>query len=131
MVKKNARVISELEELRGKKYEYEQSKLSTNPSIQRLEELKAKYHAQEKKTRLLAEEMEWEKAKLYSLIRKGEVLHAQGLNHQQKIISLGDFLSSMRGKATDLTFQLQQIHASRQECLGFLDALRYFGFSKI
>ena len=61
--------------------------------------------------------MEREKAKLSSMIRQGEVLHAQSLKHQQKTISLGDFLSSMRGKTAGLTFQLQQIEASRQECL--------------
>ena len=45
VVKENTQVISELEELRGQKSEYEQSKLSTDQSIQRLEEVKAKYHA--------------------------------------------------------------------------------------
>ena len=45
MVKENAQVMSKLEELRGKQSEYEQSKLSTNQSIQRLEEVKAEYHA--------------------------------------------------------------------------------------
>ena len=73
----------------------------------------------EEKIRLLAEEMEREKAKLSSLIRQGEVLHVQSLNHQQKTISLGDFLSYMKGKDAYLTFQLQSIDASRQECLGF------------
>ena len=53
------------------------------------------------------------------LMPQGEVLHAQGLKHKQKTISLGDFLSSMRGKAIDLTSQLYQIDASCQECLGF------------
>ena len=87
-------VISKLEKLREKKSEYEQSKLSTDQSIQRLEE---------ERIRLLAKEMKREKHKLSSPIRQGEVLHAQGLKHHQKTISLGDFLSSMRGKATDLT----------------------------
>ena len=68
IVKENAQVISELEKLREKKYEYEQSKLSTNQSIQRLEEVKIEYHAQEERIRQLAEEMEQEKAKLSSLI---------------------------------------------------------------
>ena len=48
MVKENAQVMSELEKLKGKKKkksEYEQSKLSTNQSIQRLEEVKAEYYA--------------------------------------------------------------------------------------
>ena len=67
-------MISELEKLREKKSEYEQSKLSTNQSIQRLEEVKTEYHAQEERIRLLSEEMEREKAKLSSLIRQGEVL---------------------------------------------------------
>ena len=62
-------MISELEKLREKKSEYEQSKLSTNQSIQRLEEVKTEYHAQEERIRLLSEEMEREKAKLSSLIR--------------------------------------------------------------
>ena len=75
--------------------------------------------------------MEREKAKLSSLMRQSEVLHAQGLKHQQKTISLSDFLSSMRGKAIDLTSQLQQIDASHQKCLGFWDILRSFDFSKI
>ena len=39
VVKENAQVISELEKLRENKYEYEQSKLSTDRSIQRLEEV--------------------------------------------------------------------------------------------
>ena len=47
VVKENAKVISELEKLREKKSEYEQSKLSSNQSIQRLDEVKTKYHAQE------------------------------------------------------------------------------------
>ena len=38
-------MISKLDKLRGKKYEYEKSKLSTNQSIQRLEEVKTEYHA--------------------------------------------------------------------------------------
>ena len=46
VVKENAQVVSKLEELRErKKSEYEQSKLSTYQSIQRLEEVKANYHA--------------------------------------------------------------------------------------
>ena len=45
MVKESAQVMFKLEELRGKKYEYEQSKLSTDQSILRLEEVKAEYHA--------------------------------------------------------------------------------------
>ena len=106
VVKENAKVIYELEELRGEKFEYEQSKLSTDQSIQRLEEVKAEYHAQEKRIKVLAEEMERENAKLPSLIRQGEVLHVQGINNLQKTISLGDFLSSMRGKADDMTSQL-------------------------
>ena len=73
IVKENVQVIFELEKLREKKSEYEQSKLSTNQSIKRLEEIKTKYHAQEEQIRLLAEEMELEKAKLSSLIRHGEV----------------------------------------------------------
>ena len=40
-------MISELEKLREKKYEYEQKKLSANQSIQRLEEVKTEFHAQE------------------------------------------------------------------------------------
>ena len=47
VVKENGQVISELEELRGEKSNYEQSKLSTDQSIQRLEEVKVEYHAQE------------------------------------------------------------------------------------
>ena len=58
VVKKNAQVIYELEKSRGKKYEYEQSKLSTDQRIHRLEEVKTEYHAQEERIRLLAEEME-------------------------------------------------------------------------
>ena len=69
------------------------------------------------------------KVKLSSLMRHGEVLHAQGLKHQQKTVSLSDFLSSMRRKAADLTSQLQQIDASCQECLGFCDSFRSFDFS--
>ena len=92
--KENAQVISELEKLREKKSKYEQSKLSIDQSIQRLEE---------ERIRLLAEEIKREKHKLSSPIRQGEVLHAQGLKHHQKTISLGDFLSSMKGKAADLT----------------------------
>ena len=65
-----------MEKLREKKFEYEQSKLSSYQSIHRLEEVKTKYHVQEEQIRLLAEEMEREKAKLSSLIRQGEVLHA-------------------------------------------------------
>ena len=72
-----------------------------------MEEVKTEYHAQEERIILLAEEMEREKAKLSSLIRQGEVRHAQGLKHPQKTISLDDFLSSMRGKDVDLTSQLQ------------------------
>ena len=46
LVKENAQVISELEKLRErKKYEYKQSKLSNDQSIQRLEEVKFEYHA--------------------------------------------------------------------------------------
>ena len=112
VVTENAQVIFELEELMGKKYEYEQFKLSTNQSIQKLEEINVEHHAQEEQIKLLAEEIEREKTKLSSLIRQGEVLHTQGLNHQQKTISLGDFLSSMKGKADDLTSQLQQINVS-------------------
>ena len=78
-----------------------------------MKKVKTKYHAQEERIRLLAEEMEREKAKLSSLIQQGEVLHAQGLKYQQKTISLGDFLSSMKGKVADLTSQLQKIDASR------------------
>ena len=63
--------------------------------------------------------MEREKAKLSSLMGQGEVLHAQGLKHQQKTISLGDFLFSMRGKTIDPTSQLQQIDPSYQEFLQF------------
>ena len=96
-----------------------------------MEEVRTKYHAQEEQIRLLAEEIERENAKLSFLIRQGEVLHAQGLKYQQKTISLGDFLSVMRGKATDLTSQLRQIDASRQECLEFWESLRSFDFSKI
>ena len=95
--------MSELEKLREKKTKYEQSELSTNQSIQRSEEVKVEYHAQEERIKLLAEEMEREKAKFSSLMRQGGVLHAQGLKHQQMTIFLVDFLSSMRGKATDLT----------------------------
>ena len=76
VVKENAQVISELEKLREKKSEYEKFKLSTDQSIQRLEELKIEFHAQEERIRLLATEMERETAKLSSLIRQGEVLHA-------------------------------------------------------
>ena len=47
VLKENAQVISELEKLREKKYEYEQKKLSANQSIQRLEEVKTEFHAQE------------------------------------------------------------------------------------
>ena len=68
VVKENAQVIYELEELRGKKFKYEQSKLSIDQSIQRLEAVKAKYHAQEERIRLLVEEIEREKAKLSSLM---------------------------------------------------------------
>ena len=63
--------------------------------------------------------MEREKSKLSSLMRHDEVLHAQGLKRHQKTISLSDFISSMKGKAGDLTSQLQQIDVSRQEGLGF------------
>ena len=45
VVKENSQVISELEELRGEKSNYEQSKLSTDQGIQRLEEVKVEYHA--------------------------------------------------------------------------------------
>ena len=45
VVKEKAQVISKLEKLREKKSEYEQSKLSIDQSIQRLEEVKTKYHA--------------------------------------------------------------------------------------
>ena len=69
VVKENAQVISKMEKLREKKYEYEQSKLSIDQSIQRLEEVKTEYHAQEEQIRLLPEEIEREKAKLSSLIR--------------------------------------------------------------
>ena len=72
-----------------------------------MEEVKTEYHAQEERIRLLAEEMEQEKTKLSSLIQQGEVLHAQGLKHHQKTISLGDFLSFMRETAVDLTSHLQ------------------------
>ena len=75
--------------------------------------------------------MEREKAKLSSLIRQGKVLHPQGLKHQQKTISLGDLLSSMWGKAVDLTSKLRQIDNSRQECLEFWESQRSFDFSKI
>ena len=101
--KENAQVISKLEKLKEKNSEYEQSKLSTDQSIQRLKEVKIEYHAHEERIRLLVEEVKREKHKLSSPIRQGEVLHAQGLKHQQKTISLGDFLSSMRGKAANLT----------------------------
>ena len=47
VVKENAQVMSELEKLKGGKYEYKKSKLSTDQSIQRLEEVKAEFHAQE------------------------------------------------------------------------------------
>ena len=47
VVKENAKVISEVEKLREKKSEYEQYKLSTDQSIQRLEEVKTDYHTQE------------------------------------------------------------------------------------
>ena len=69
VVKENAQVISKLEKLREKKFEYKQSQLSTDQSIKRLEEVKTEYHAQEERIRLLAEEMEREKSKLSSLIR--------------------------------------------------------------
>ena len=59
-----------------KKSKYEQSKLSTDQRIQRLEEVKIEYHAQEERIILVAEEMKREKAKLSSLIGQGEVLHA-------------------------------------------------------
>ena len=72
-----------------------------------MEEVKTEYYALEEGIRLLAEEIEREKAKLSSLIHQGEVLHAQGLKHQQKTISLGDFLSFIKGKAVDLTSKLQ------------------------
>ena len=55
--------------------------------------------------KLVAEEIEREKAKLPSLMQQGEVLHGQGLKHPQKTISLCYFLSSMRGKAVDLSSQ--------------------------
>ena len=110
--------MSELEELRGKNSKYEQSNLFIDQSIQRLEEVKGEYHAQEERIGFL-EEIEREKAKLSSFMRQGEVLHAQGLKHKQKTICLGDFPSFMRGKVADLTSQLKQIDASRQECLGF------------
>ena len=84
-----------------------------------MEEVRTEYHTQEQRNKLLAEYMEREKAKLPSPIRQGEVLHAAGLKHQQKTISLGDFLCSMRGKAADLTSKLWQIDASRQEFLEF------------
>ena len=59
VVQENAQVISELEKLREKKKsKYEQSKLSIDQSIQRLEEVKTEYHVQEEKIRLLAKEME-------------------------------------------------------------------------
>ena len=58
VVKENAQVISELEKLREKKFEYEQSKLSTDQSIQRLEEVKIEYHAQEERISLLAKEID-------------------------------------------------------------------------
>ena len=74
-------MIFELEKLKEKKFEYEQSKLSTDQSIQRLEEAKTEFHAQEERIILLAKEMEREKDKFSSLIRQGEVLHAQGLKH--------------------------------------------------
>ena len=46
LVKENAQVIFELEKLREKKKSmYEQSKLSTDQSIYRLEKVKTKYHA--------------------------------------------------------------------------------------
>ena len=61
-------MISKLQKLREKKYEYEQSKLSTDQSIQKLEEVKTKYHLQEEKIRLLAKEMEQEKGKFSSLL---------------------------------------------------------------
>ena len=42
----------------------------SNPSyLRRFEDVKVEYHAQEERIRLLAEEMEREKAKLSSLIR--------------------------------------------------------------
>ena len=53
VVKENAQVIFELEKLREKKSEYEQTKLSTDQSIQRLEEVKIMYHAYEEGIRLL------------------------------------------------------------------------------
>ena len=104
-------MMSKLEKLRGGGgggggSEYEQSKLSIDQSIQRLEEAKLSIMPRKKKIRLLVEEMEREKAKLSTLMRQGEVLHAQGLKHQEKIISLGVFQSSMSGKAADLTSQL-------------------------
>ena len=58
VVKQNAQVISEMEKLTEEKSEYEQSKLSSGQSIQRLEEVKTEYHAQEEQIILLAEEME-------------------------------------------------------------------------
>ena len=46
VVKENAQMIYELKRLREKKKsEYEQSKLSTDQSIRRLEEVKTEYHA--------------------------------------------------------------------------------------
>ena len=50
-------MISEFQKSREKKFEYEQSKLSTYQSIQRLEGVKTEYHAQEERIRLLAEQM--------------------------------------------------------------------------
>ena len=48
-------MMSELEKLREKKSKYEQSKLSTDQNIQRLEEVKGEYHAQEERIIMLAE----------------------------------------------------------------------------
>ena len=61
-------MMSELEKLREKKSKYEQSKLSTDQNIQRLEEVKGEYHAQEERIVMLAEEIKREKAKLSSLM---------------------------------------------------------------
>ena len=59
-----------------------------------MSELGTKYDAHVERIRALAEELEKEKEKLTSLVKQGEAVKAQQLEHLQKAESLGQFLDS-------------------------------------
>ena len=76
VMKSNMEISSKLDALKGQKIEFEQTQLAKKQATQWLSKLDTEYDAHKGRIKVLAEELDMEKAKLISLVEQGEAIKA-------------------------------------------------------